>query len=324
MGETLKSGREADQNLPEREPLPKYPVLVLGAGQGTGAEMALYLGRQGYPVIAGTRSREKFDKLNYAIHEAGGLEAVHFSAELTDEEAVKAAYKGLHLEPGTPVHFLNFAAGGFQTMKRAVMRPLIPISRVEKEGGTITLEMLREATDKIRQNVLTDNRALRQAMDVNYFGARRVGELLYKNRHLTPKSKILYPSSNISDMTDPNNPEDFIGPWFYWLIGCTKQFAVGYHKGLALATGATFINLVAPEIEGTEVGNMVDNEFVPLFKRVGIDLVVPKVTMHQVADAGYRELTRNTPNKNRTIYVTDKGVLYTRPKEFAKPLVPYF
>lgn len=305
----------------EREPFPHYPILILGAGQGTGAEIAKEFAKQGYQVIIGTRSQEKFEAVAEEIRQAGGTEPQSFIADITDPAQVEAAYNSLNLEPGTPLHFFPIAAGGFERMWTPVVKAIVPINKAAKNNWSVTKEMFETATANIKTNVLKPETS-EFAFNVNVKGTLYVAGLLARRGHLAKESKTVYTSSSGSDNTDPDHPEDYQGPWFYWPIGSTKQLAVQGLEEIVAQTGGTFINTVAPEILGTDVGKLLDL-LVSLCRLIGEEVEVPTVTKDQVARAIYLEATRKTGDKNRKIYVTDHGVFVTQPEEFRKPLSPY-
>lgn len=89
----------------------KASVVVVGAGTGTGAEVAKRFARDGYGVAVARRNAAALDPLVAEIESAGGR-ARAFAVDASDEAAVKALFEGAERDLG-PVEVSVFNAAGF-------------------------------------------------------------------------------------------------------------------------------------------------------------------------------------------------------------------
>ncbi len=293
----------------EREPLPKYPILILGAGQGTGAEIAKRFAREGYPLILGTRSKEKFTRLREVIVRNGGLEPQPFIADITETAEIRKAYLSLQKE-GTPLHYFPLAAGGLEATGRQVLDTIARM-RIKLRKGTLTREDLENATAYFAELNATKS-ALKAAEDINLYGILEVMNALIENGNITPTSSILTLSSSLSHDADPDHPENYPGPEFYRLVALTKETGVRAVRKKAAIQGAAHVDLVAPEISGTDVGNLFEKT-IPLLQHF-LPTTLGSVTMDQVANAAYAELRERQEPRQRTVFVTETGTSDKRPQ----------
>lgn len=313
---------ESRPPLQELEPLPRYPILLLGAGNGTGRELALRFACEGYPVIVGTRSEEKFTSLATEIHEQGGIPPRPFIADNTNPEQVAAAYEGLQIKEGMPMHVFPIAAGGLEKMKRPVLGLMIPLRRAFRDG-LLTKALLDETTEKIKHVVLQEE-IQRPAKEVNYTATLALLTLMIQKGHIRHGSRVVTLSSTGSDTYDVDNPDAYPGPWFYLPIAKSKAEAVVAMRRELEKTAAVFLNVIAPEIEGTDVGNLME-QLVPMIEPIyGNRVVIPSVTKEQTVE-GIWQLVQWKLQKgsNRNIYLTSDGLTTIQPEEFKQPLIPY-
>jgi len=86
-------------------------IIITGASSGIGAALATQLHADGAKLGLIARNREKLEKM------AAGLEGAQFvSADVTDENAVKAAFTQLENALGAPDILVNNAGVGFATV----------------------------------------------------------------------------------------------------------------------------------------------------------------------------------------------------------------
>ena len=86
-------------------------AVVVGAGTGTGTEVAKMLAREGYPVVLVRRNADALAPLVAEIESAGGS-AKAIAADASDEAQVKGVFDQAESRFGTP-HFTLFNAAGF-------------------------------------------------------------------------------------------------------------------------------------------------------------------------------------------------------------------
>lgn len=304
------------------EVLKKYPILLLGAGSGLGQVLAQRFATEGYQVIAGTRSEEKFDALRQSIVEAGGVEPRPFIADITQSDQLMVAYQSLTLAQHEKVHYFPVAAGGLEGLNRGIVRAMLPLMKAAKAGDEITTDQAKAATDSIKA-LTTTQEAIAPAMDVNLKSPLTIFDILAEDDHLGSDSTILNTSSSVSDGFDTEHPENYPGPWFYYTIARSKKEGVLALRQKATEVGAIHLDVVAPEIADTGVGKFIDGlvEIISKVEGVG-EIDIPKVYRAPLVEAIYRELKVESP-KIRTLYVEPATQSYQRPPVWDKPLVPY-
>jgi len=77
------------------------PAIIVGAGTGTGAELAKLLASEGYPVVLARRDAAPLAPLQGEIERAGGS-ALPVAADASDEAQVKALFDAAAERFGTP------------------------------------------------------------------------------------------------------------------------------------------------------------------------------------------------------------------------------
>lgn len=316
---------EVSQPQVEVEPFPHFRILLLGAGSGLGKVLAQRFAREGYQVIAGTRSEAKFEDLCRSITDDGGIEPQPFIADITQPDKLIDAYNSLHLNLQEKVHYMPVAAGGLEAVKMGIARQLITLKRVGRTETGITRELVEQATAAVKA-LTTSSEAMIPAMDINYTAPLRIFDLLKNGGHLGSGSMVLNISSSISNVCDPDNPQVYPGPWFYYTIGMSKERGVRALRERAAEVDVSHIDVVAPEIFDTGVGKFID-ELVKVIQAIDPNstINVPIVSRADVVEAVFAELTRKDDGlpKMRTVYVTNIGVSYQRPTVWDKPLLPY-
>lgn len=300
-----------EHRLEEQEPFPRYPILLTGGGQGTGAALAQRFAQEGYPVILGTRNEKKFHTVRDTILSQGGTEPLPFVADITKKDDMESAYCSLGISPGTPLHYFPLAAAGLESLIRPMTSILSTVQK-EKKSGRVQPDSLQEARAKMKKLVNTSE-SMDLAMRTNFIAPLQIFDLLHQNGHFNSQSKILTLSSSFSDETDPRDLTMYgeNAPWFYLPVGYSKKMGVQGLQQRVSRTEATYIDLVAPEIEDTGVGNF----FGTLHGLVQSaypenEMVILQVTQQMVADAAWEELRRNDPTvqRIRTAYVERTGL----------------
>lgn len=326
----LRVGKEQHERAkgltPEREPFPHYPVIILGGASGTGKFFTRILARKGYAVFVGTRNEEKFHALGETVSNDGGISPLPFIADITKPNDLHHAYEEMGLEKGAPAHYFPLAAAGYESLK-PVMELLVQLRRAHRQGA-LTDEFLTDLTDRMKGEV-TKPAALELANQTNRDALLSFAGILQANGHLKERSVIGTLSSTISDYTDPDNPEGFPGPWLYYPIGISKAQGVQGLRDIAKSTGASHIDFVAPEIEGTGVGDFF-GKLNPIFEAInelsGEPFNPPVVTRNEVATAMFRESTAatTTEEKIRKVYIQSGGFTSSnRPVGWEKPPISY-
>ena len=89
----------------------KSCAIVVGAGTGTGTEVAKLLVREGYPVVLVRRNVDALTPLVAEIESAGGS-ATAIGADASDENQVQGVFDQAESRYGTP-QFTLFNAAGF-------------------------------------------------------------------------------------------------------------------------------------------------------------------------------------------------------------------
>lgn len=336
--------------MEEFEPMPKYRIFMLGAGRGTGRTIANRFATEGYPVIGGSRSLEHINGLSTEIWAAGGVEPIPFTADTTDPKQVKRAYESLNLEPGEPLHFFQFSAGGFDKLLFSLGRFIATLQRAHRKDE-VTVELLEKLTNEIydfvRNGKAKGENVIDCATDVNITGPVMILDMLIANGHIREGSRIATLSSNISNETDPNKLKSGLnnrGPQLYLPIGWTKEKAVQICRERADEVGAIHIDGVAPAIEKTETAEVFtgseslrNRKPTPIYGLVeiveralaklspeeraqrGIELPLffPVVTQEEVAEAMFKVLMR--ANFSQTVYIERGGkISNTRPEKWNK------
>lgn len=314
--------------LHEVEPFPRYSILLLGAGSGLGREFARKLASEGYRVISGMRSLEKFGDLWLTIRADGGIEPYPFVADITDMSQVRAAYESLGLKEGEKLHYLPFAAGGFESklVRMKIGRQLIHLRKEAEETGKISLESAERATAAIKAFTIS-NAATNPAIAINCDAPCMIFDLLAQNGHLGSESVILTSSSYISDTYDPDKQEEYQGSWFYYHVAMSKATGVDALRKRAQHIGASFIDFVIPEISDTQVGEFGAEiaEIIQLMQ-LQTEFRVPRISRAQAAMAMYHELTGYGGDlpKIRKVYVDSNGITQKeRPESWEKAHFPY-
>ena len=307
----------------EGEPFPKYDVVMLGAGHGTGLVIAQKLALEGYKVHIGTRSHDSFVPVRQSILDVRGIEPAPFIADLTKPEEIINALQKSGIKPGQPVHYFDFAAEGIKGYLRFLARPLASLEAAYNEKN-LTGELAEQLTRDIKAGVTTE-RALRLANRVNRDAPSELGELLKLNGNLGKGSVIATLSSSISDYTDPNAIESYPGPWMYWPIGSSKAAGMRRMGELADQTGARHLDCISPEIKETDPIKIF-NTLLPMLQALqpGTLLHIPSVSKEQVANILFRELMRtDVPLTSRKVYITENGPVYQLPNDWNIPVLPY-
>jgi len=310
----------------EREPFPKYPVFLPGAGSGTGRALARILAKEGYQVIAGSRSTQKIEGLAAEIEAYGGVAPIPFIADLTDADHVKEALEGLPLRQGDPVHFFPLAAGGLDKVMPRLMSFFIQVRKAARKEA-LTKDMLEAATNQIKA-ITYAQEAMDDATKINVTAPLALYEALRSGGHIGPKSVVATLSSTGSHQAGPGFPGGYRGPNLYYPVADSKAEGVEALAQRAAHDGARFIDFVAPEISDTNVGGIINGLFESISNVADITIPpIPTVTIDQVVSGMVAELTHPTgPHANdsrRTVFLTDTGVSHTLPSGWERPLLAY-
>lgn len=317
------SGRGLENR--ETEPFAHYPILITGAGHGTGLEVAKKFAQEGYVVYIGTRSQKNFDEIRQNIIATGGTEPKPFIADFTKPGEIREAYHSLGIERGQRIHYFPFAAAGFEKMKRPLLEELASL-REALDNGTLTDELKLKATKNIRDIAITV--AVREpANTVNRDGPLELGNYLAENENLGPGSVIVTLSSMISDYVNQKDLMSFLGPWFYFSIGASKAELVQGMTDLAGSTKAGYLDMIAPLIRETVMAKLI-KRFLPFIQKLEPDkeIILPEVSVDQVNSAIYQELTRNDPSlpSIRKVYIPQSGIPSSvRPPDWKIPVFRY-
>ncbi len=295
----------------EIEPIPHHPILILGAGQGTGAEIARKFALEGLPVIIGTRSPDKFSQVRDRITQDGGRQPEPFIADITDPHGIHRAYESLHIPAGSPIHFFPLAAGGLNVVGDFIFKQqVIPLRKLLR-SGKLSVSHVRQATEEIKSFVQRAE-IIKSVLNVNYDGTLGTLKLLENNGHLGPDSTVATLSSVISNSCNPYDRESYQGPWFYYPVAHSKQLAVLELQDRAQKSGFHYVDFVAPEIEGTDVAKLIE-KMKPLLdfarETLGLEIInFPKVTKTEVADSMYQEFKSNDHRPRvRTVFLEESG-----------------
>jgi hypothetical protein len=291
--------------------LPQFPILLTGAGSGLGRRLAIEYATSGYLVIAGTRSMKHFQSLYEIITEANGVPPRPFLADLTNAEELKEALAHLPVRADKPMHYMPLAAGGLESIKWAVGRPFSPLLRARKDNLPITEEMLQTATQKIRETV-TDPKRMDVPLVINRHAPLALATALEVRGNLTKESTLITASSSLSDNSDPEHPENYPGPWFYYTIGMSKEQGVRALRQKTKSLQASFINFVIPEISDTGVGEFV-GLVASLLEYAGKEVDIPSVTTDQAVSSIVKELQKQHLPKIRTVYIDEDGPTDIKP-----------
>lgn len=315
-------------NDPNKEPIPHFDILMPGAGHGTGLFVAELFAMQGYKVHVGTRGVENYNSIRdgfLSVNSEMGLNIVKpspFIADFTKPGAMKDALERSDIKPDQPVHLVYLAANGFEDLLKLVAHPLIAFRRAFK-NGTLTPDLAEQLTNEIKGIVSTDA-AFALANCINRDAPIELARMLMKGNHLVPGSRIVTLSSSISDYTDPDYPK--YGPCIYRPVGHSKAQGTRGLREIAQSTGAFFIDVVAPEIEGTTVIGLF-NSIQPALQSLqpGIPLIIPSVSKARVAHEMVKQITRNdiTSSAPRKIYITPEGSSPQMPSDWKIPVIPF-
>ena len=314
-----RRGPEVYRPTTEFEPIPKYPVIVTGAASGTGLEIVRALSRQGFVVGIGTRSEEKYQHV-VSMLEIGSPQ-FSFHADLADPAGVKQAVRRVKGQFGIDrVHVVHAAAAGLPK-RRELLAPLIDMRRQD----VITQERVGETKRKIAA-VLDEPDVWNEAFDVNFHGPVTLVSTLAENGLLARGSLLVTLSSIWSDnwlTRDSHFPTMYDGPEIYRNVAQSKSAFVDITKHAAEGYGFFFIDVVIPEIEGTDVGDFVEKNMLPLVQKANPDRAVsfPKVSKARVAQALSALFQGDLPNRNvQRLYVTEQGVQLQKPQEWNQKL----
>ncbi len=319
--------RPADAATPfvEGEPTPRYPVFITGGAGAAGQVIAERFAREGFPLIIGTRSPDKFAQMRDSFVKSGIGELRPFIANITNPAEVTQALNDLNLQEGESLHFFSLAAEGLRGIRMKLFRIMAPLLK-DAKNGAVTQEGVNNATEAIKQLVTTEE-ALAEGMAANYVGPRDLATMLVQRNHLHSGSRIVTLSSSISHDTDPDKMDAYTGPWFYVPIGVSKEMGVRSLRGMSEEEEIGMIDVVAPKIQGTDVAEFLEG-LAPIFQQLNPDVLfsTPSVTKDQVANTMYLEFARNDPalSLQRTVFVGDNGMpAYDRPQSWGSSLVPY-
>ncbi|MFH1187183.1 MAG: SDR family NAD(P)-dependent oxidoreductase [Candidatus Levyibacteriota bacterium] len=314
--------------IAENEPLPKHPILILGAGKGTGAKIAEQFALQGYPVIIGTTHQKHYEEVRDQILSGAGEANIRpFLADITDKDQIERAYLDLDLSEGETLHYFPLAAGGIQDVIKLLALEINPIKKKYKKGEEILREDVDMATTRIKKTM--DERVSGNlANKVNFEGPISVVNFLNCFGHINNSSRIMTLSSSISDIYDLDHPENYPGPYFYQDIAVSKKYFTEQMQHFAENEGTVYVDLVAPEIIGTDVGSLLEKLVVMLSSVYSKqELAIPQVTKDQVARAAFTELQKSgagVPRVRKAYVNTDGSVSEVRPSSWNKQLVPCF
>ena len=303
-------GHEPHKNRTETEPNSRNLTLITGAGSGTGRLLARRLALEGVPVAAGIRQMSQFEGLK-TITPGPDVMIRPFFADLRDSEQVEEAYRSLGLKEGQTVDFLALAAAGFQTLidrgtqhGKEFVSALISIRRSAKDGQ-LTREIAEEATAAIKKAV-TQSDAMKLADDTNNYAPVKLAELLVERGHINEGSTVAVLSSDMSKRTDPRleHLDEYPGPWTYYPIGRSKAEGSLHLQDLAKQTDAHFIDFIAPDIVGTDVGKFF-TDMLPLYEALHAldskdEFVFPKVSIGHVVNVMASELSKNDSSLPQT------------------------
>ncbi len=304
------------------------PVLLLGAGNGTGLLLARRLSLEGRIVYVGTRSEEKFKSLCESVVKGGGEKPRPFIADINNPPEIEEAYENMGLSKGQIIDYFPFAAGGFKPLISKIARSFFRLEKELEGNGFISKESAIAETKAMHESMITES-ALVPANKTNIKAPIELAEHLVKNRHLKSSSMIAVLSSSISKYTDPCNIDKYPGPWFYYPVGRSK--AEGTHKLKALSEklGATFIEFVAPCITGTKMGDFFVR-FEPVLEALckiesKDKFELPMVSTGYVANVILSEISKKGfLSRSREVFILPNDpVQYTPPGGFDKPTIPY-
>jgi hypothetical protein len=325
-GETLRTP-EIQSNTPEVLTPDKRPIVLLGAGSGLGAAIAERFSIEGHTVYAGTRSPAKFEALRTRILTAGGAEPKPLIADITKPAEFTEALNNTGLQQGEPVHYFPVAAGGMENVNMLVARQVVGLKRAIKRGASPDelAEIAAVATQTIKEKVETEE-VLAPARDINVKQPVEIYWQLQEKGHFDKNSWVLNTSSSISNEFDPEHPERFRGPMFYLPVAL-KEASVRILRQNAHGIGHNHLDAVAPELPDTAVGGFIDG-LVDVMQAIQPDkkIEVPKTPTTLVADEIYKEIVynpRQSPTKQRTLFIDEGYVGYKRPQRWDEPFLPY-
>lgn len=323
------------ENVPVfREPLSMDPVVLLGAGSGTGKALAIKLAVSGRQVYAGMTNPEHFESLQAAITEAGGVSAMPLIFDVTDQAQVRRGFAESGLQTGQRVNLIQLVAGGLdakvdekevtdKTTGEVHMEP-VTIGDVFGNGmraikrGDMTIEDL-EST--LRGMVFGPN-VRKHSVQVNISGPLLFAHLLQTNGNLDHGSTIVTLASSESDKCVPGYQTNLV----YEPVGPYKEAADQQLTEFAELIGAARVKVVAPIIDGTLVGRMLQIAARVADKKQGTTTKVFKASIDQVVGGIFSELMRGGDGVSRleTVYIEhDSGnVVYQRPAEWEEKMIP--
>ncbi len=96
---------------PSKDSSERGAAVIVGAGSGTGAEVAKLLGREGHPVVLARRDQAALATLVEEIEASGG-KALAVGADASDESQVSALFDKAEAAYG-PLELVVFNAAGF-------------------------------------------------------------------------------------------------------------------------------------------------------------------------------------------------------------------
>lgn len=310
----------------EREPLTKNPVLILGAGSGTGAEIAKLYASQGFTVLAGTRSEEKFQKVRNDVLANGGTEPVPFIADITDPSQVQKALAESGLLRGQTIDYYPLAAEGFKPVRLIIGKALLRLQKVIETGGDLR-EAAEKETEEMKKTMLLPSSSA-VAYNTNVVAPAEMAETLIENGNLNYQSKIVVLDSTISKYAQEG---PYPGPWFYYPVGITKAMGSLELRRIAARIGAEFYDLIAPGITGTEAGIFFDR-FLPVLEALNeLDsnepFEFPTISSADAAKTIFEQTITQNLGSQRSVdlyFGYESGVATTqRPSGFRVPTIDW-
>ena len=268
----------------EREPQSKNPVLLLGGGGKTGAEIVKLMAAKGYTVYVGTRSWAKFESLydEVAANSTGQIKP--FVADLNKPDKVQDAYLEMGLSERQAIDLFALAAEGFITTKRKVGLAILRLQKELELHGKIPIDLAKKETQELEE-LMSLPESILTGLHTNADSTLRLARALAENGNINSNSKIVVLDSTISKYAQRKS--EYSGPWFYYPVGATKADGSLALRDLARITGATFIDFIAPLLRGTDAGDLID-KFRPVFEALNRlssneSLEMPMSSTHEIA-----------------------------------------
>lgn len=273
--------------------------------------------------------------------------------DIINRESASAFVDSLELKDGEEIDFVALAAGGLptSTVGKEFVRSKEPL-----EKGSLTQKDIDLSTAEIRRKVEGDPEIIRKAMRINTYSPTLILMELVSRRHITENSLVVALSSSLSDDFELNKPDlifpendvnapdisviglpdidefttgifpKFYGPKFYGPTARSKRgFAVNA-KALSEMYGFKFLDVVAPEIRDTKVGEYFEGfaERVNFVRRDNPDWTparMPFVTREMTSRVVIEQMRRlKLSDENYLkVYVTESGEASDeRPEDWTK------